>query len=51
MASEFNMKKVTSPLLIRMRGQELRFPRLFLLRCKLTLGGFKKTIDGRFPAN
>lgn len=49
MASEFNMKKVTTPLLPYMLEKELRFPRLFLLRCKLTLGRFKKTIDRRFP--
>ncbi len=49
MAPEFDMKKVTAPLLLHMLGKELRFPRLFLLRCKFTLGRFKKTIDGRFP--
>lgn len=32
-----------------MLKQELRFPKLFLLRCKFTLGRFKKTIDARFP--
>jgi len=49
MTSEFDMKKVTTPLLLHMLEQELRFPRMFLLRCKLTLGRFKKTIDKRFP--
>ena len=49
MAPEFDMKKVTTPLLLHMLRQELRFPRLFLVRCKLTLGGFKKAVDGRFP--
>ena len=49
MAPEFDMTKITTPLLIHMLAQELRFPRSFLLRCKLTLGRFKKTIDGRFP--
>src|SRR5471032_210820 len=49
MAPEFDMKKVTTPLLLHMLGKELRFPRLFLLRRKLTLGRFKKTIDKRFP--
>lgn len=49
MAPEFDMKKVTTPLLLHMLGKELRFPRLFLLLRKLTLGGFKKTIDRRFP--
>jgi len=49
MAREFDMKKVTTPLLLYMLGKELRLPRLFLLRCKFTLDRFKKTIDGRFP--
>ena len=49
MAPEFDMKKVTTPLLLHMLGKELRFPRLFLLLRKLTLGRFKKTIDKRFP--
>ena len=38
MPPEFDMKKVTTPLLRRMLGNELRFPRLFLLRGKLALG-------------
>ena len=49
MNPEFDMKKVTTPLLLHMLGKEMRFPRLFLLRCKLSLNRFKKTIDGRFP--
>src|SRR5665647_667074 len=50
MVPEFDMKKVTTPLLLHMLGKELRFPRLFLLQCKLTLGQFKKTVDSRFPS-
>ena len=50
MAPEFDLKKLTTPILLHMLGKELRFPRLFLLRCKLTLGRFKATIDKRFPA-
>ena len=46
---QFDMKKMTTPLLLHMPGKELRFPRLFLLQRKLTLNRFKKTIDGRFP--
>lgn len=46
---EFNMKKVTTPILLHLIGQELRFPRLFLMRCKFTVGQFKETIDARFP--
>ena len=34
---KFDMKKVTTPLLLHMLGDELRFPRLFLLLRKLTL--------------
>ena len=49
MASEFDLRRITTPLLLHMLGKELRFPRLFLLRCKLTLGGFKRTIDPKFP--
>ena len=49
MAPAFDMKQITTPLLIHMIGKEIWFPRLFLLRCKLTLGGFKGTIDPRFP--
>jgi hypothetical protein len=41
---------VTSPLLLHLIGRELRFARLFMLRCLVTLPGFKKTIDPRFPA-
>lgn len=49
MAPEFDMKKVTTPLLLHMLGKELRFPRLFLLLRRLTLARFKNTIDKRFP--
>ena len=49
MAAVFDMKKITTPLLLHMIGKEIWFSRLFLLRCKLTLGGFKRTIDPRFP--
>ena len=47
--AKFDMKKVTTPLLLHMLGQELRFPRVFLLLRKLTLRRFKKTISPRFP--
>jgi hypothetical protein len=49
MAPEFDILKVATPLLLHMLGKELRFPRLFLLLRKLTLGRFKKAIDKRFP--
>ena len=46
---DFNLRKVTSPLLLHLLGKQLRFPRLFLWRCLLTVGRFKKTIEARFP--
>jgi hypothetical protein len=49
MTRTFDLKKVRTPLLLHMLGQELRFPRIFLLMRKLTLNRFKKTIDPRFP--
>ena len=49
MTAKFDLKKVTTPLLLHMLGRELRFPRVFLLMRKLTLNRFKKTIDPRFP--
>ncbi|PWU18873.1 MAG: L-2-amino-thiazoline-4-carboxylic acid hydrolase [Bdellovibrio sp.] len=44
-----DIRKVTTPVLLHMLGSEMKFPFLFLLKCKLTLNGFKKTIDPRFP--
>ena len=49
MNPEFDMKKITTPLLLHMLGKEVQFPRFFLLGCKLTLGQFKNTIDAKFP--
>jgi hypothetical protein len=51
MSKELDLKAVTTPILLRLLYGELRFPRLFLLRCRLTVGGFKTTIDERFPKN
>ncbi len=48
-AARFDMKRVTTPLLLHMLGAEMRFPRVFLLRCKLSLRRFKKSIDTKFP--
>src|SRR3974390_2238544 len=44
-----DMKKVTTPILLHMLRSEMRFPILFILRCKLTVGRFRRTIDPRFP--
>jgi hypothetical protein len=48
-SSDMDIKKITTPILIHMLRREFRFPLLFMLRCKLTLGRFKRTIDPRFP--
>lgn len=44
-----DMSKVTTPILLHLLRAEIRFPWLFLLKCRLTVGGFRKTIDPRFP--
>lgn len=50
-ATVFDMKRVTTPLLVHTLGSEMSFPRLFLAmrKRKLTLGRFKRTVDPRFP--
>ena len=45
---KMDMSKVTGPILLHLLSGEVRFPTLFLLRCRLTLARFKKTIDPRF---
>lgn len=40
-SSPFDMKKITTPLLLHRLGKELRFPKLFLVQRKLTLNRFK----------
>ena len=45
---KLDVSKVTGPILLHLLSTEVRFPRLFLVRCRLTLGRFKKTIDPRF---
>ena len=49
MTYAFDLRKVTTPLLIALLEQEMRFPRLFMLKCKLTVGQLKRRIDPRFP--
>ena len=44
-----DLSKVTTPILIHLLRRDMRFPTLFLLRCKLTVGRLKKRIDPRFP--
>jgi hypothetical protein len=49
MAYKFNMRTITTPLLIGLLREEIRFPALFMLKCSLTVGQLKKRIDPRFP--
>lgn len=49
MKYKFNLRSLTTPLLIVLLKKELRFPRLFMLKCKWTVGQFKKRIEARFP--
>ena len=50
MRQDIDLKEVTTPVLVHLLRDEFRFPMLFLLRCRLTLGGFKRNIDRRLPA-
>lgn len=43
------LKKIASPVLLHLLRGRIRFPRIFLLRCRLGLGRFARTIDRRFP--
>lgn len=45
-----DLGKLTTPVLLHLMQGRVRFPRLFLLRCKLTAHRLKRTLDGRFPA-
>jgi hypothetical protein len=49
MRRDIDLKKVTTPVLVHLLRDDFRIPGLFLLRCRLTLGGFKRNIDSRFP--
>jgi len=49
-AAQFDLRKITTPILLHLLRGELRFPWLLLLKCKLTVNRFKKSIDPRFPA-
>jgi hypothetical protein len=46
---DFDARKVTAPILTHLLRREMRFPRLFLFGCALTVGRFKSRIDKRFP--
>lgn len=49
MLYHFNMRQVTTPVLISLLREEIRFPILFIIKCSLTAGQLKKRIDPRFP--
>ena len=49
-APPFDARKVTTPILVHLLRGRLRFPFLFLVKCKLTVGRFRRTISPRFPA-
>ena len=44
-----DLRKITTPILTHLLSSEMRFPALFLLRCKLTVGRVKRRVEGRFP--
>jgi hypothetical protein len=44
-----DLKKITSPVLRHLLRGHVRFPSLFLLRCKITVGQLKSRIDPTFP--
>lgn len=49
MNAKFNLRSVTTPVLIGLLKPEMRFPWFFMLKCSLTVGQLKKQIDPRFP--
>jgi hypothetical protein len=49
--TRFDLRSVTTPLLLHLLRTEIPHPRLFLARCLLTLGRFKRQIDPRFPVD
>ena len=49
-AAQLDLRKITTPILLHLLRGKIRFPWLFLVKCKLTVNRFKKTIDPRFPA-
>ena len=44
-----DLRKITTPILTHLLRNDMWFPALFLIRCKLTVGRLKKRIDPRFP--
>ena len=48
-AAGMDLRKITTPILTHLLRRDMRFPKLFLVRCKLTVGRLKRRIDPRFP--
>src|SRR4029078_6404462 len=46
---QFDLRTITAPILLHLLRGRVRFPRLFLLTCKLTAGRFRRSIDPQFP--
>jgi hypothetical protein len=48
-SAQLDLRKITTPILLHLLRGKIRYPWLFLVKCKLTVGQFKKAIDPRFP--
>jgi len=46
---QLDLRKITTPILLHLLRGKVRFPWLFLVKCKLTAGRFRQSIDRRFP--
>src|SRR5258708_22098729 len=44
-----DLRKITTPILFPLLRRDMRFPTLFLIRCKLTVGRLKRRTDPSFP--
>jgi L-2-amino-thiazoline-4-carboxylic acid hydrolase/Saccharopine dehydrogenase NADP binding domain len=47
--ARIDLRKFTTPILVSLLRREMRFPSLFLIWCKLTVGRLEKRIDPKFP--
>lgn len=50
MDKQFNLKRVTTPIITHLLADNLPWPRLFLLKCLLTVGKVRKKCGTEFPA-
>jgi L-2-amino-thiazoline-4-carboxylic acid hydrolase len=48
-AAGMDLRKITTPILAHLLSRDMRFPSLFLIRCKLTVGRLTRRIDPKFP--